>query len=122
MAMSCFLRLCMRNCRLLGRDVGSLLEAKTCILDGRLPANLSIALARCAFAPDEPAISFKEAEAYLQDALKEDTYIDALELLGRTYIHLEDLERAKEVQSTIASIGSKGIRSHRLCLLCFRGV
>ncbi len=98
--------------------LGGYWEAKIRFVDKPIPGNLSIALARCAFAPDEPSISFEEAKRYLQDALKEEMYVDALELLERIYSVTGDIEKAKKTQDLIASLGEKGIRSPTLLPLC----
>ena len=77
---------------------------------GERPANLCIALARCAF-NENPWITFEEAIAYVQDALKEEMYVDALELLVRLYTQVGEQEKVIETQNALKALDGKGKHS-----------
>jgi hypothetical protein len=72
-----------------------------------VPAGLMIALARCAFLPD-PSVTFEQAIIWLEGVLKQEMYIDALELLLRIYKATNQIDRAVEVTRTLESVQSQG--------------
>ena len=78
--------------------------------DAPVPANLCIALARCAF-NENPWITFEEAIAYVQEALKEEMYVDALELLVRLYTQVGEQEKVIETQNALKALEGQGKQS-----------
>ncbi|MDP1835642.1 MAG: hypothetical protein Q8K75_06890 [Chlamydiales bacterium] len=75
-----------------------------------VPAGLTIALARCALLPD-PSVTFEQAIGWLEGVMKQEIYIDALELLLRIYHTIDQTSTASEVEHRLQKARSHGVYS-----------
>lgn len=84
----------------------------------KVPVSIAVALVRSSLASDPHPLSFEEMLDLLQNALKENMYVDALQLLKQVYAHTGQQEKEVEVARSIASLKGQGAHSPSLLPAC----